>query len=292
MVLSLLLISTIIVNIKNLYHLLAYFLLTLVYFLWFRNWIETLFRRRNKEKKKDYLTNTIKHCLERLNDDTREQFKYFVLFPDDVNITCKTLEVILQKSKYEVEDILTELQNKSLIGSAYNHDLQCYVYGIHALLLGYLKSVVEPTELRKKHKLLITRYLKASDENYAKLPNDNYIYTYIGYHLLKAGMKTEFASVYFDLHFLAAKVRAAGVADLQLDLRRYRSCITLDNRQELLHRLEAVERFIHDNGQQLCDRPILDVVQLALQSRDLEIRHLGEAAAVTLPHRYVPNHYY
>lgn len=208
-----------------------------------------------------------------------------MLFPEDVNITCKTLEVVLDKSKYAVEDVVAELRNKSLIGSAYNHEIECYVYGIHTLLLNYLKATVDPKKIQEMHKQLVERYLKAAQNNYAKLPNDNYIYTYLGHHLREAGMIDKFADIYFDLHFLAAKVRAAGVADLLLDITRYKNYITRNRHHELEHRLEACERFVHDHGQQLCDRPSLDVVQLGLLSHDLEMRQLAESAVVGSPER-------
>lgn len=252
--------------------------------MWF-SWLANVFRRRNKGRKKDYLTNTIKHCLERLKPENKDYFKYFVLFPEDVNITCKTLEVVLKKKRYDVEDIVTELRNKSLIVSAFNHELECYVYGIHALLLGYLKAVIDPEELRKMHEQLVQCYLTVANKNYANLPNDNYIYTYIGHHLREAKLVDQFPQVYFDLHFLAAKARAAGVADVQLDLRRYKNYIIRDHNSELQHRLEACEKFIREYGQMLCDRPILDVIQLALLSDDREIRQLSLSAAALTSHK-------
>lgn len=248
------------------------------------SWLANIFRRRNKEPKRDFVANTIKHCLERQSAETVEQLRYFILFPEDVNIPYRSLEVVLGKSKYEVEEIVGNLCNKALVRAAYNHELQCYVCGIHTMLQGYLLDELDKKTQRDMHRQLVQRYELTADGNYAALPNDNYIYTYIGYHLRKAELPEEFPRLYFNLHFLAAKARAAGVADLLLDLSRYKKDIT-QFRSELVHRLEACENFVHNFGQQLCDRQSLDVIQLALVSPDAEIRRLGESAASAAPHR-------
>lgn len=136
------------------------------------------------------------------------------------------LEVVLDKSKYEVEDIVTELKNKSLIVYAYNTDLQCYVYGIHDLLLNHLKTMVTKTETIELHRSLINNYLKVADDCFANLPNDNYIFTYIGHHLLSAELWDTFPKVYFDLNFIGAKIKTTGIADLVGDFKRYKKYIT------------------------------------------------------------------
>lgn len=244
------------------------------------SWLANLFRRRSKhhERTKDHLTNTFKHCLEGLSKETRDYYRKFVLFPEDVNITCKVLEVVLDKNKYEVEDIITELRNKSLLVSEYNQDLYCYVYGIHDLLLAHLKVLVSKEELKLMHRQLITNYLYVSDGSYAKLPNDNYIYTYIGHHLREADMTTEFPNLYLNLEFLAAKARAAGCADLIGDLTRYEKYITDGHKPELLHRLEACRAFVMEHGALLCEWGRLDPVQCGLLN-DGEIRRLSSEIA-------------
>lgn len=164
-----------------------------------------------------------------MKPDYREYYKKFVLFVEDVNITSRVLEVVLNKTKYEVEDIVTELKNKSLIVYAYNKDLQCYVYGIHDLLLAHLKAMISKAETVELHRSLITNYLKVAHGSFANLPNDNYIFTYIGHHLLAAELWNDFPKVYFDLNFIGAKIKTTGIADLVGDFKRYKKYITKDN---------------------------------------------------------------
>lgn len=185
--------------------------------------------------------------------------------------------MVLDASKYEVEDVVTELRNKSLIVSAYNQALHCYVYGIHDLLLSYLKVQVSKSELQAMHRQLITNYLNVSG-SFARLPNDNYIYTYIGHHLQLADMFDQFPRLYLNLEFLAAKARAAGCADLLGDLHRYKKFITHNYKSELVHRLEACEEFVHEHGAMLCDRIRLDPVQCGLLGEG-EVRRLASEIA-------------
>lgn len=174
----------------------------------------------------EYQFNTIKNCLDGLKKEYYDFYKTFVLFVEDVNITTQVLEVVLKKDKYEIEDIITELKNRSLLVYAYNEHLNCYVCGIHDLLLAHLKMMIDKKTIIELHRSLIDNYLELSGNNYANLPNDNYIFTYIGHHLLEAEREEDFPKIYFNLEFIGAKIRYAGIADLVGDFKRYKKYIT------------------------------------------------------------------
>lgn len=163
--------------------------------------------------------------MESLSKDNQDYYKHFALFVEDVNITPKVLEIVLKKSKYEIEDIVCELMNKSLIVCAYNTELKSYVYGIHDLLLAHLKQSLKKEELIRLHEKLVQNYLEVSENDFAKLPDDNYIFTYIGYHLVEAKQFHHFPKLYFDLNFIGAKIKTVGIAGLVGDFVRYREYI-------------------------------------------------------------------
>lgn len=190
-----------------------------------------VFSRRKKphESSKDQLFNTIKHCVDSLPNDYQQHYKHFALFVEDVNITPRVMEIVLRKSKYEVEEIVNVLKNKSLLVCAYNTELKSYVYGIHDLLLAHLKQSLSPNELVQLHAKLVSNYLEACNNDFAQLPNDNYIFTYIGYHLIEAKRYQDFPDLYFDLNFIGAKIKAVGIAGLVGDFVRYRQYITKNN---------------------------------------------------------------
>jgi apoptotic protease-activating factor len=78
------------------------------------------------------------------------------------------------------------------------------------------------------HSKLIDSYRSASSGNFSNLPNDNYIYSYIGYHLHEAQMWSEFPKLYLDLEFIGAKVKVTGPGDVLVDYKKYRKFIVGD----------------------------------------------------------------
>lgn len=177
---------------------------------------------------KAQLFGAISLCIERLDPELRDLYQYFAVFVEDVNITPQVMQTIWKvDDKYAVLDRMMQLQNKSLIVSYYNKELKTYVYGIHDLFLAYLKQQLNSSELIEQHRKLISAYKSISNNNFANLPNDNYIFQYIGYHLKEAQLFNEF-KIYFDLNFIGAKIKAIGTADLLRDFHLYKEFITLN----------------------------------------------------------------
>jgi hypothetical protein len=58
------------------------------------------------------------------------------------------LATLWSRNKYEAEDIMCEFVKKSLAVSKWNEFLNSYVYGIHDLLLHYLRR--EMSDVEKK----------------------------------------------------------------------------------------------------------------------------------------------
>jgi len=71
------------------------------------------------------------------------------------------------------------------------------------------------------HKIFVERYLNSCNQEFNKLPDDGYIYFYLGYHLYKAKMNHMFPKVYLDLLFIGEKLRITGTADLLHDISKY-----------------------------------------------------------------------
>jgi hypothetical protein len=63
-----------------------------------------------------------------------------------IQIFFQVLETLWSRNKYEVEDIMSEFLKKSLAVSKWNELLNSYVYGIHDLLLYYLKQQLSAEE--------------------------------------------------------------------------------------------------------------------------------------------------
>ena len=100
------------------------------------------------------------------------------------------------------------------------------LYGIHDLLLDYLKSRMGADEQRDAHRKLINSYFAECKNNYGALPDDNYIFWFLGYHLYKAEYTELFPRVYLNLSFISAKLHATGPSDLLNDFRKYKDYIS------------------------------------------------------------------
>lgn len=122
-------------------------------------------------------------------------------------------------NEFQVRDIMRQLENKSLIVSYYSNDQHNYIFGIHVVLLTYLKNKYR-NELKEKHQRLINAYKKSCNGDLSRLTNDNYIYQYVGYHLKHSDSVKDF-KIYFDLKFIGAKIKATGIGDILKDFKIY-----------------------------------------------------------------------
>nr|XP_022905810.1 apoptotic protease-activating factor 1 isoform X1 [Onthophagus taurus] len=214
----------------------------------------------------------IKSSIANLDKNLRQKFEDFSIFPEDVNITSKVLQTLWRLDEFSVNDIMTQLENKSLVVSYYNNHDHSYNYGIHIVLLKYLKSTVRNND---GHQRLIDNYMISCNNDYAKLPDDNYIYQYIGYHLKEAGYVDKF-KIYFDLNFIDAKIKAAGVGDLLRDFDLYEKQILND--PSLVHKnlLCELKNFVGNYGRHLHDQKELNLVQSALMySKESTLKNLA-----------------
>ena len=76
------------------------------------------------------------------------------------------------------------------------------------------------------HRKLIDSYFAECKDNFGALPDDNYIFWFLGYHLYKAEYTEFFPRVNLNLSFVSAKLRATGPSDLLNDFRKYKDYIS------------------------------------------------------------------
>lgn len=128
-----------------------------------------------------------------------------------------------------MEEKITSLVAKSLVAQHVQEQLStCTVlYGIHDLLLDYLKSQMSSEEQRAAHRKLVNAYMDKCNSDYGTLPDDNYIFWFLGYHLYKAEYVELFPKIYLNLQFISAKLRATGPSDLLNDYRKYEDFISV-----------------------------------------------------------------
>lgn len=169
-----------------------------------------------------------------------------------------------KENEYQIDELMLDLCNKSLAAVKWNEDLQTYIYGIHDLLLCHLRTKLTPDELIQMHTSVIEKYRKYCGYDFSKLPDDNYIYSYIGHHLKEAKLFGEFPKLYLDFGFIQAKIMHSGLTDLLLDLKKYRRYIThFDNSAQVTD----VERFLQEQANIIVEhrrKKCLDIIQIAM----------------------------
>ena len=157
--------------------------------------------------------------------------------------------------------------HKSLAARQWNGELKCYVYGVHDLLLSHLRMKLNPQLLTERHRSFIQKYRDVCKDDFSKLPDDNYSYSYIGHHLEQAQLYELFEKVYLNLEFIQAKIMNAGLSDLLIDIEKYGKYITRNYSEEHQIKLVDIEKFLKDHMSTLTKHGIrncLDIVQIAL----------------------------
>ncbi|XP_020280211.1 apoptotic protease-activating factor 1-like isoform X3 [Pseudomyrmex gracilis] len=204
-------------------------------------------------------------CIEQLKPDLKTYYKSLAVFSEDVNITPMTLEILWNEKRGKVEDLMLELCHKSLVVRKWNNNLRIYIYGVHDLLLYHLRKVLTQDDLMKMHKDLIEKYCNHCKNDFSKLPDDNYIFAYIGYHLEQAKLYDKF-QIYFDFDFIQAKIMHSGLNDLLLDLKKYRKYITC-NKSECEANVVDIEKFLQEQASIIVEhrrKKCLDIIQVAM----------------------------
>lgn len=167
---------------------------------------------------------------------------------------------------FHVEESMLDLCHKSLAAKQWHEDSKSYIYGVHDLLLCHLRKRLKPEELTQLHRSVVNKYRNRCNNDFSKLENDNYIHSYIGYHLEQAKLYDEFQTLYLNFDFIQAKIIHSGLSDLLLDLKKYREYITREN-IDYETRVSDLEEFLQEQVSIIVEqkrKKCLDIVQIAM----------------------------
>ncbi|XP_033213759.1 apoptotic protease-activating factor 1-like [Belonocnema kinseyi] len=232
-------------------------------------------KKRLIEKIAKFLDTSIKE----LDPDLQNKFYKLAIFDTDVNIPSKTLGHLWGLNHLEVDEKMIVFCQKGLAVRKWQEKLKTYVYIINETVLSHLKFKLRPKKLKKLHRLLIQKYREVCKNDFAKLPDDNYSYTYIGHHLEQAQLY-ELFEVYLNLEFIQAKIVNAGLSDLLKDIQIYEKHIIRNSREIKLDNLIS---FLKDQRKIITQHQIrncLDVVQVVFyQTKDVFWMHQARKLA-------------
>ncbi|KAM6961638.1 apoptotic protease-activating factor 1 [Tautogolabrus adspersus] len=219
------------------------------------------FKRIKKSSSYDYdaLDQAMAASIEVLPDEHRELYKDLTVLEKDIKVPAKVLSVLWDLEPEEVEDILEEFVNKSLL-FVDNHNKPCLYY-LHDLQLDFLVEQ-NRTQLESLHSKVVHQY----QQHYSDAPPTSgdeeclYWIRFLTHHMAKANLSQELYSLMFSLDWVSIKTRIMGPAHLINDYVEYGPILDKENSEVR----SQFQEFLSLSGHRLEQRPFPDVVQLAL----------------------------
>lgn len=219
------------------------------------------FKRIRKSSSYDYdaLDQAMSASIEVLPDEHREFYKDLTVLENDIKVPAKVLSVLWDLEPEEVEDILEEFVNKSLL-FVDNHN-KPYLYYLHDLQLDFLVEQ-NRTQLESLHNKVVHQYQQHYRDGPPTSGDEECLYwiRFLTHHMAKANLSQELYSLMFSLDWVSVKARIMGPAHLINDYVEYGPVLDKENSDVRSH----FQEFLSLNGHHLEQRPFPDVVQLAL----------------------------
>uniref|UniRef100_A0A3Q3VN16 Apoptotic protease-activating factor 1 n=1 Tax=Mola mola TaxID=94237 RepID=A0A3Q3VN16_MOLML len=219
------------------------------------------FKRIRKSSSYDYdaLDQAMAASIEILPEDHRELYKDLTVLEKDIKVPAKVLSVLWDLEPEEVEDILVEFVNKSLLFVDNNN--KPYLYYLHDLQLDFLVEQ-NRTQLEVLHTKVVHQYQSRYKDGSPTSGDEECLYwiRFLTYHMAKANLSQELYSLLFSLEWVSIKAQIMSPAHLISDYVEYGHILDKENSEVR----SQFQEFLSLNGHQLEQRPFPDVVQLAL----------------------------
>ncbi|KAK5848912.1 hypothetical protein PBY51_008597 [Eleginops maclovinus] len=219
------------------------------------------FKRIRKSSSYDYdaLDQAMSASIEVLPDEHQEFYKDLTVLEKDIKVPAKVLSVLWDLEPEEVEDILEEFVNKSLL-FVDNHN-KPYLYYLHDLQLDFLVEQ-NRTQLESLHNKVVHQYRQHYRDGPPTSGDEECLYwiRFLTHHMAKANLSQELYSLMFSLDWVNIKAQIMGPAHLINDYVEYGPILDKENSEVRSH----FQEFLSLNGHHLEQRPFPDVVQLAL----------------------------
>ncbi|XP_005882415.1 PREDICTED: apoptotic protease-activating factor 1 isoform X1 [Myotis brandtii] len=219
------------------------------------------FKRIRKSSSYDYeaLDEAMSISVDMLREDIKSYYTDLSIFQKDVKVPTKVLCVLWDMETEEVEDILQEFVNKSLLFCDRNGKSFCYY--LHDLQVDFLTEQ-NRSQLQDLHKKIITQFQR-HHQLHALSPDQEdcmYWYNFLAYHMASANMHKELCALMFSLDWIKAKTELVGPAHLIHEFVEYRDI--LDEKDYAV--CENFQEFLSLNGHLLGRQPFPSIVQLGL----------------------------
>uniref|UniRef100_A0A8C3TCY0 Apoptotic protease-activating factor 1 n=1 Tax=Chelydra serpentina TaxID=8475 RepID=A0A8C3TCY0_CHESE len=217
------------------------------------------FKRIRKSSSYDYeaLDEAMSMSVEMLNENFKDYYKDLSVLQKDVKVPTKVLCILWDMETEEVEDILQEFVNKSLLFCDRNG--KSFHYYLHDLQLDFLTEK-NRNQLQELHKKIVNQYKKHYKLHIPTPAQEDcmYWYNFLAYHMASADMQNELCALMFSLDWIKAKTELVGPAHLIHEYVEYSHILD----QKVLR--ENFQEFLSLNGHLLGRQPFPNIIQLGL----------------------------
>ncbi|XP_060051599.1 apoptotic protease-activating factor 1 isoform X2 [Erinaceus europaeus] len=219
------------------------------------------FKRIRKSSSYDYeaLDEAMSISVEMLREDIKDYYTDLSVFQKDVKVPTKVLCILWDMETEEVEDILQEFVNKSLLFCDRNG--KSFRYYLHDLQVDFLTEK-NRSRLPDLHKKMITQFQRCHRLPALSADQEDCMYwcNFLAYHMASANMHRELCALMFSLDWIKAKTELVGPAHLIHEFVEYRHI--LDEKDCAV--CESFQEFLSLNGHLLGRQPFPNIVQLGL----------------------------
>uniref|UniRef100_A0A2K6Q011 Apoptotic peptidase activating factor 1 n=1 Tax=Rhinopithecus roxellana TaxID=61622 RepID=A0A2K6Q011_RHIRO len=219
------------------------------------------FKRIRKSSSYDYeaLDEAMSISVEMLREDIKYYYTDLSILQKDVKVPTKVLCILWDMETEEVEDILQEFVNKSLLFCDRNG--KSFRYYLHDLQVDFLTEK-NCSQLQDLHKKIITQFQRYHQPHTLSPDQEDcmYWYNFLAYHMASAKMHKELCALMFSLDWIKAKTELVGPAHLIHEFVEYRHI--LDEKDCAVS--ENFQEFLSLNGHLLGRQPFPNIVQLGL----------------------------
>uniref|UniRef100_A0A8C2AJB0 Apoptotic protease-activating factor 1 n=1 Tax=Cyprinus carpio TaxID=7962 RepID=A0A8C2AJB0_CYPCA len=212
------------------------------------------FKRIRKSSSYDYeaLDQAMDASLQVLEPEHRDLYRDLSVMQKDIKVPAKVLSVLWGLKSEEVEDVLQEFVNKSLLFRDCNQ--RPYHYYLHDLQRDFLVE-------QNRDQIAVSYVAPLFKRDHRRTRSELlYWYRFLPYHMAKAGLSKELYSLMFSLDWVKEKAQIMGSAHLINDYVEYGEILDEENSEVRLQ----FQEFLSLNGHNLEQRPFPDIVQLAL----------------------------
>ncbi len=173
------------------------------------------FDAKNPESRHQAVAATLSVSFELLSEEEFTHYNELAIFPEDEDIQLKVLAKLWGKTggydSFEVETLCLKLSNLSLLQT---YNIEKEIIRLHDVMREYL--------IRENQKRLLyfhVQFLEAYNiDNLYMLPTSElYIWKYMGYHLVEAGMKDNLRELLLNFNWQQSKLKATDIDSLISD---------------------------------------------------------------------------